>query len=331
MDLPRGVDAARRGSRVRDDAALERLDLSAVMLDLIADPNVRSREEWVRQYDHEVQARSVVKPFVGRRRDGPSDGAVLPRPPRLHARHHRHARHLPALRGPRHLRHGAVRRGRGGPRARCPWRGSGPDGGAGQLLLAGPRGRPRHAGRGVQARPARARVPRPCRCLPCLPAAAHLGQGLDEERRPDRREKDLHPARRSWCRSWASSRTCGRRRRPTSRRRAISSTSSGRPGASWAAPALRRQLGRRLGPCPAVRLGDARGLYRRLHAALRRGLVRSCHDLSDGGLWAALAESCLGGDCGADISLDDVPLPRQQPNAMSPRASCSARRRRGSS
>ncbi len=47
------------------------------MLDLIADPNVRSREEWVRCYDHEVQARSVVKPFVGRRRDGPSDGAVF--------------------------------------------------------------------------------------------------------------------------------------------------------------------------------------------------------------------------------------------------------------
>ncbi|MGO9307595.1 MAG: AIR synthase-related protein, partial [Spirochaetia bacterium] len=52
-------------------------DLRRMMLALIADSNVRSREGWVRCYDHEVQGRSVVKPFVGRRRDGPSDGAVL--------------------------------------------------------------------------------------------------------------------------------------------------------------------------------------------------------------------------------------------------------------
>jgi phosphoribosylformylglycinamidine synthase len=44
-----------------------------------------------------------------------------------------------------------------------------------------------------------------------------------------------------------------------------------------------------------------------MHAAIRRGLVRSCHDLSDAGLWGALAESCLGGVRGARISLDQVP------------------------
>ncbi len=31
---------------------------------------------------------------------------------------------------------------------------------------------------------------------------------------------------------------------------------------------------------------------------MTRGLVRSCHDLSDAGLWAALAESCIGGGSG---------------------------------
>ncbi len=53
----------------------------AMLLRLLADPNVASKEPLVRQYDHEVQALTVGKPFVGVRMDGPSDGAVLqPRP-----------------------------------------------------------------------------------------------------------------------------------------------------------------------------------------------------------------------------------------------------------
>jgi phosphoribosylformylglycinamidine (FGAM) synthase-like enzyme len=39
--------------------------------------NICSKEAWVRQYDHEVQGRSGVKPFVGHNNDGPSDAAVL--------------------------------------------------------------------------------------------------------------------------------------------------------------------------------------------------------------------------------------------------------------
>ncbi|MDQ3329159.1 MAG: AIR synthase-related protein, partial [Planctomycetota bacterium] len=39
--------------------------------------NVCSKEWVVRQYDHEVQSGSVVKPFVGVKEDGPSDAAVV--------------------------------------------------------------------------------------------------------------------------------------------------------------------------------------------------------------------------------------------------------------
>jgi len=39
--------------------------------------NVCSKEWIIRQYDHEVQAGSVVKPLVGVHRDGPSDAAVV--------------------------------------------------------------------------------------------------------------------------------------------------------------------------------------------------------------------------------------------------------------
>ena len=49
------------------------VDLKAILGSL----NVCSKEWIVRQYDHEVQAGSVVKPFVGIHRDGPSDAAVV--------------------------------------------------------------------------------------------------------------------------------------------------------------------------------------------------------------------------------------------------------------
>ena len=52
-------------------------DHGRALLALLASPNVASREWIVRQYDHEVQGRSVVKPLVGQRCDGPGDGAVV--------------------------------------------------------------------------------------------------------------------------------------------------------------------------------------------------------------------------------------------------------------
>jgi phosphoribosylformylglycinamidine synthase len=45
----------------------------------------------------------------------------------------------------------------------------------------------------------------------------------------------------------------------------------------------------------------APGTYRALHAAMRVGLVRACHDLSEGGLAVAAAEMCIGGRLGMVI------------------------------
>jgi phosphoribosylformylglycinamidine synthase II len=47
--------------------------------------------------------------------------------------------------------------------------------------------------------------------------------------------------------------------------------------------------------------------YRRLHAAMRDDLVRSCHDVSDGGLAVALAELCIAGRLG--IAVGSLPHP----------------------
>jgi phosphoribosylformylglycinamidine synthase subunit PurSL len=53
------------------------IDFKEVLLQILSSPNVASKESIVRQYDHEVQGGSVVKPFVGAANDGPSDAAVL--------------------------------------------------------------------------------------------------------------------------------------------------------------------------------------------------------------------------------------------------------------
>jgi phosphoribosylformylglycinamidine synthase len=65
--------------------------------------------------------------------------------------------------------------------------------------------------------------------------------------------------------------------------------------------------GRQGGKVPAVvpALGEA--VFRTVHLAISHGLVRSCHDLSEGGLAVALAEMAFAGGLGASVSLRDVP------------------------
>jgi phosphoribosylformylglycinamidine synthase II len=57
------------------------------------------------------------------------------------------------------------------------------------------------------------------------------------------------------------------------------------------------------GDVPKVDTGAARRLYGFLADAIASGLVASCHDCSDGGLGAALAESAFAGECGVQVDL----------------------------
>lgn len=52
-------------------------DLKAELKAILGSYNVASKEYVVRQYDHEVQAGSAIKPLMGNQCDGPSDAAVL--------------------------------------------------------------------------------------------------------------------------------------------------------------------------------------------------------------------------------------------------------------
>ncbi|MCB9092026.1 MAG: phosphoribosylformylglycinamidine synthase [Halobacteriovoraceae bacterium] len=48
-----------------------------VFLNILSSPNVRSKEKYVRQYDCEVKASTVVKPFNGKKQTSPSDSSTV--------------------------------------------------------------------------------------------------------------------------------------------------------------------------------------------------------------------------------------------------------------
>jgi phosphoribosylformylglycinamidine synthase len=58
---------------------------------------------------------------------------------------------------------------------------------------------------------------------------------------------------------------------------------------------------------PVVDAATALARYRAVNAAQCEGLLASCHDLSDGGLGVALAETAFAGGYGLDIDLGRVP------------------------
>ena len=69
----RGVWEVKRHS---EPAPVDRSDFAADLKNLLSRLNICSKESVVRRYDHEVQGGSVVKPFTGAADDGPSDAAV---------------------------------------------------------------------------------------------------------------------------------------------------------------------------------------------------------------------------------------------------------------
>jgi len=77
-------DPASRG--LYEPVIREPEDYPALLKAMLSRPNIASKNWIVRQYDHEVQGGSVLKPLIGRYRDIPGDAVVF-RP------------HLPSLRG----------------------------------------------------------------------------------------------------------------------------------------------------------------------------------------------------------------------------------------
>jgi phosphoribosylformylglycinamidine synthase len=300
------LDAVWDPPPVIDEGLPADLPLGEAMRRVLADANVASRESWVRQFDHEVQGRSVVKPFVGAGRDAPSDGAVLrirPDSPRGIT-----------------VTHGI-----------CPRYGD-----QDAFDMAGCA-----VDEAVRAHVALGGDPDAMSALDnfCWPDPV---QGADT---PDGAYKMAQLVRAcrglaEACRAYRlplisgkdsmknDARIGGRKVsvRPTllvslmgvvpDVRRSVTQDFKAAGDALYVLGVTRRELGgtvyervsgRRLGRCPSVSAEAAVLWYRALHGAMRDGLVRSCHDLSDGGLWVALAESALGGALGARLDLGLLP------------------------
>ncbi|MDY0170863.1 MAG: phosphoribosylformylglycinamidine synthase subunit PurL [Thermoguttaceae bacterium] len=283
-------------------------DYTDDLLHILASLNVCSKHWIVRQYDHEVQGGSVVKPLVGAANDGPSDAAVVR--PRLDSR-----RGLVIACG-MNPRYGdldtywmaasaideAVRN--------CVAVGADPR----RIAILdnfcwGNTDRPETLGSLVRA------------ALACHDLAVALGtpfisgkDSLNNEFCPEGQEPISIPPSLliSAMGQVADASRCVTMdlKCPGSYVYLLGLTRDELGGSHFA---LIHGLSG--GEAPKVDAKRARELFEALHGAMDAGLVRACHDLSEGGLAAAAAEMALAGRTGMRLSLSQVPHDIPAPTA----------------
>jgi len=297
---PRPTRRARWEPPTQDDPGVPAAsDLAATVLALVGAPNSASREWIVRQYDHEVQGRNVLKPQVGVRADAPGDGAVLrpleeslagvaiacganPRYGRLDPRRMALAAIDEALRNVVAV---------GGDPARTAildnfsWGNCDKPDQLGALVLA---------------------------AEGCRDAAIAYGtpfisgkDSLNNEYRVGEESIAIPPTL-----------LISALARVPDVRLCVSSDLKAAGNLLYLVGLTRAELGgseyfrlRQLdgGRVPAPDLQTAPALLAALHAAIADGSVRACHDLSEGGLAVAAAEMAFGGELGLDLDLARVP------------------------
>ncbi len=69
---------------------------------------------------------------------------------------------------------------------------------------------------------------------------------------------------------------------------------------------LLQVLGLSGGSVPQVELEQAKATFEAVHAAIASGLIRACHDLSEGGLSVSLAEMSFAGQLGVDVDIAEA-------------------------
>ncbi len=102
-------------SRPLTPAPSELADYTPKLVEMLGCLNLASKEWVIRQYDHEVQGGSVVKPLVGVQQDGPSDAAVVRPRTGFAPRSGHQLRNESPLRRLRSVPHGGQRNRRSGP------------------------------------------------------------------------------------------------------------------------------------------------------------------------------------------------------------------------
>jgi len=288
--------------RALDPRPIDSSELKHLLLKLLEDPNVASKESLVRQYDHEVQGTSIVKPFMGITFDAPMDGAVIR--PRYDS-----YRGLTVTHGikPRYsdldtyaMAVAAVDEA---------YRSHIALGGNPSLASAldnfcwpDPIPSPQNPDGSHKL----AQLVRACKGLQdaCLAYELPLISGKDSMKNDARigdRKLSVRPTllvtlmgiiedvRKAITTDFKGE---------GDRVYLLGITAEGLGGTY-----LEQVLGKRLGSLPHFDPKEARRLYIRLHEVIEKGLVVSCHDISDGGLAVAVCESALGGRLGATITL----------------------------
>ncbi|MGL6227242.1 MAG: phosphoribosylformylglycinamidine synthase subunit PurL [Thermoguttaceae bacterium] len=271
-------------------------DLFAILSSL----NVASKHWIIRQYDHEVQAGSVVKPLLGAENDGPSDAAVVR--PRLGSN-----RGIAISCGmnphygdydPYNMAASAIDEAiRNGVAV-------GADPSTMTILdnfCWGNTERPETLGSLVRA------------AIACYDVATGLEtpfisgkDSLNNEYRPEGASEPISiPASLliSAMGQIADVSQCTTMdfKKAGNLIFKIGETKNEMGGSHWSL--IRGLSEQRLGVAPTVDVAVAKKTFQTLHSAITSRIVRSVHDLSEGGLATAIAESCFAGNLGAKISL----------------------------
>jgi phosphoribosylformylglycinamidine synthase len=291
--------ARTRKSRHSEPRLPTRNDYTAELLGLLGSLNIASKEWVIRQYDHEVQGASVVKPFAGVHNAGPTDGCVL-RPLRDSNRGVVTACGLNPRYGlidPYNMAASAIDEALrnvtacGGDPARTAL--------LDNFCWGNPE-RPEQLAGFVAA--ARA----------CYAIAKGFGtpfiSGKDSFYNEFRDEHGrLHPIPPTLLISAVSVIPDCRKTMTTDLKQAgsriylLGDTFNELGGSEYFA--RYSALGNRV---PRVNVHRARELMLALSRAIRQGLVLACHDVSEGGLAVALAEMCFSGGIGAEVNLKNV-------------------------
>ncbi len=281
-------------------------DLKADALALLSALNICSKESWVRQYDHEVQGMSVIKPFVGEKADGPSDAAVVrplyDRKEGLVVSHGIVPRysdidcyHMAACALDEAVRNAVAVGARPGTLAGLDnfcWPDpveseNTPDG---QIKLA----------QLVRANQALYDY--------CVAYGLPLISGKDSMKNDYGRGKDKISVPPTLLFTVIGKiedveKTITMDAKAAGDVLYVLGLTRDEMGASE----YFRQLGFTGNSVPKVDAVSALALYHRLADAIERGLVRSAHDCSDGGLFTAIAETCMAGRLGAKVDLAALP------------------------
>jgi phosphoribosylformylglycinamidine synthase II len=300
------IPAEWKAPRPTGSAPLPDFDPNEILLRLLADPTITSKENLVRQYDHEVQARSVIKPFTGIKMDGPTDGAVLlvdPESPKaLSVTHGIYPRYSDcdtydmAMCAVDEAYRAHIALGGHPDQAAALDNFCWPDP---ILSEACPDG-PYKMAQLVRANQGLRKA--------CMDYGLPLISGKDSMKNDavlDGKKVSIRPTLLISLMGILEDRDKAMTTDFLRSGEAIYILGT----TNWAlgGSSLEKILGKNLGSGPKVDTQQALSYYRKLAHFIQGGQISSIHDLSDGGLGVALAESALGGCLGANISLDNLP------------------------